>query len=390
MDTALRVGIIGGGFMGEAHARAARSAGAEVVGVLASSPESSQRAARSLGTTAFSSVEELSAAADVVHICSPNGLHAEHVQAVIGAGKHVVCEKPLSTDYESAAALVRAADEAGVVASVPFVYRFHPMVRQARHLVQQGEIGRLLTVRGQYLQDWMLDSGAWNWRVDPAASGASRAFGDIGSHLVDLLEFVAGERIRRLNAITSIAYPERDGHEVTTEDAAALTVEFTGGAIGSLMVSQVNAGRKNALTIELAGTANNIVFEQEKPDELWIGGESSTRVISRDATVLGDDAARLSAVPAGHPMGYVDAFAGFVRDTYAAIQGSAPEGLPRFVDGARANHVIDAVLESARTRQWVDVGEVAGEMVPASPASVSSAAEGPPTLTQPATAKETA
>lgn len=391
MDRALRVGIIGGGFMGEAHARAARSAGAEVIGVLASSQESSQRAARSLGTEAFSSVAELAGAADVVHVCSPNGLHAEHVRAVIRAGKHVVCEKPLSTDHATADGLVREADEAGVVASVPFVYRFHPMVRQARHLVQQGEIGRLLTVRGQYLQDWMLDPSAWNWRVDPAESGASRAFGDIGSHLVDLLEFVAGERIRRLSAITSIAYPERDGHPVSTEDAAALTVEFTGGAIGSIMVSQVNAGRKNALTIELAGTANNIVFEQERPDELWIGGESSTRVISRDATVLGDDAARLSAVPAGHPMGYVDAFAGFVRDTYAAIQGSAPEGLPRFADGARANQVIDAVLESARTRQWVDVGEAAVEShTEASSTQSSSAPASPASVTRPATAKETA
>lgn len=358
MAGVLRAGIIGGGFMGETHARAARSAGAEVVGVLASSPESTDQAAGAMGTTAFSSVEELAAAVDVVHVCSPNGLHAEHVQAVIAAGAHVVCEKPLSTDSQSAAALVRAADDAGVVGAVPFVYRFHPMVRQARNLVQQGQLGRLLTVRGQYLQDWMLDPGAWNWRVDPAVSGASRAFGDIGSHLVDLVEFVAGERIRRLSSTTSIAYTERDRHAVSTEDAVALTVEFPRGAIGSIMVSQVNAGRKNALTIELAGTASNVVFEQEKPEELWIGGEGSTRVISRDSSVLAHDAARLCTVPAGHPMGYIDAFANFVADTYAAIQGNTPDGLPSFADGARANQVIDAVLESARTRQWADLDDV--------------------------------
>lgn len=351
----LKAGIIGGGFMARTHTYAARAAGAEVVGLVSSSPESTRRAAEALDVPASGGVADLVEAADVVHVCSPNGLHAEHVRAVIEAGKHVVCEKPLALDGAEAAELVALAEQAGVVASVPFVYRFHPMARQARGHTVSKALGRLLTVRGAYLQDWMLDPEARNWRVEPGSAGRSRAFGDIGSHLVDLLEFISGERIRRLSASTAIAHPERAGTEVTTEDAAVLVVEMTSGAVGSLMVSQVNAGRKNSLTLELAGTESSVAFDQEHPDELWLGGAEATRVVSRDPGVLGDDAGRLSVVPSGHPMGYRDAFVAFAGDTYAAIAGGHPEGLPTFADGARANRIIDAVLDSAASGQWTEI-----------------------------------
>lgn len=351
----LKAGIIGGGFMARTHTYAARAAGAEVVGLVSSSPESTARAAEALGVPAARDVAEVVEAADVVHVCSPNGLHAEHARAAIQAGKHVVCEKPLALDGAQAAELVTLAERAGVVASVPFVYRFHPMARQARSHTAAGALGRLLTVRGSYLQDWMLDAEARNWRVEPGSAGRSRAFGDIGSHLVDLLEFISGERIRRLNASTTIAHPERAGAEVTTEDAAVLVVEMASGAVGSLMVSQVNAGRKNALTLELAGTESSLAFDQEHPDELWLGGADAARIISRDPGVLSEDASRLSTVPSGHPMGYLDAFVGFARDTYASIAGQRPHGLPTFADGARANLIIDAVLDSAASGQWTDI-----------------------------------
>ena len=351
----LRTGIVGGGFMGRTHTAAARAAGAEVVGVVSSSPERTADASAELGVPAAQSVAALAEAADVVHICSPNGLHAEHVRTVLEAGAHVVCEKPLALDGAEAQDLAELAQRAGVVAAVPFIYRFHPMARQARSYAADGNLGRLLTVRGSYLQDWMLSPEAGNWRVDPESGGRSRAFGDIGSHLVDLVEFVAGERVRRLSAKTAIVHPERGGREVFTEDAAAVIVEMDSGAVGTLTVSQVNAGRKNALTLELAGTESSLTFDQEHPDELWLGGAESSRVISRDAPELSADAHRLSTVPAGHPMGYLDAFAAFVRDTYAVIGGASLEGFPDFNDGARANQIIDAVLASAADGTWIDV-----------------------------------
>lgn len=358
----LKVGIIGGGFMARTHTAAARAAGAEVVGLTSSSPERSAAAAAPLGVEPVAGVEELISRSDVVHVCSPNARHAEHVRAALQAGRHVVCEKPLAVDAEEAAALASLAEEAGVVASVPFVYRFHPMARQAREETASGRVGRLLTVRGAYLQDWLLDAGESNWRVDPQVSGRSRAFGDIGSHLVDLLEFVSGERIVRLSAATAIAHPRRGGVEVVTEDAAALTVELSGGALGSLMVSQVNAGRKNQLTLELAGADGSVFFDQEHPDELWLGRTDGSMTISRDPATMGQDASRLSVVPSGHPMGYLDAFTAFARDTYARIGGEHLPGLPTFADGARANRIIDAVLASAESGAWVDVAPV-GEPV---------------------------
>ncbi|WP_417233284.1 Gfo/Idh/MocA family protein [Arthrobacter sp.] len=355
----LKVGIIGGGFMARTHTRAARAAGAQVVSVLSSRPERSVAAAAALGIDhAAATLDELLERVDVVHVCSPNATHAGHARAVLEAGKHVVCEKPLAIAPEEAAELVDLASRAGVTAAVPFIYRFHPMARQARHEAAGGGIGRLLTVRGDYLQDWMLLERDSDWRVDPTVGGPSRAFADVGSHLVDLLEFVAGERIMKVNARLGIAHPTRGGRPVQTEDAAVCIVEMEGGAIGSLMVSQVNAGRKNALTLELGGTNGSVVFDQEHPDELWLGGRNGSTTLSRDAPSNVEDAVRLSVVPAGHPMGYLDAFNAFVLDTYAAIAGGAPAGLPTFADGLRAAILTSAVLESSRSNSWVDVSTV--------------------------------
>ena len=352
-----RVGIIGGGFMGSVHARSARSAGGEVVAVTASSPESAVRAAERLGVpVAAPSVDALLAEGlDVVHVCSPNGAHLEHALAVIGAGVHVVCEKPLATTTEDAARLVQAAEAAGVVATVPFVYRFHPMAREARDRVKAA--GRLHTVQGSYLQDWLLSDEDDDWRTDSTEGGPSRAFADIGSHLADLLQFVSGERIVRLQALTRTVHPTRRGHPVDTEDAAALVVETESGAIGSLLVSQVAAGHDNDLTIEVSATGGSVRFAQERPDSLWLGGRGESTLLSRGAPQTGEEAARLSIVPGGHPMGYLDAFAAFVRDTYAAIGGAAPVGLPTFADGLRAARLTDAVVRSAASGEWIDTRE---------------------------------
>jgi predicted dehydrogenase len=345
------VGIVGGGFMARTHAHAARAAGAQVTAILSSGPERTALAAAELGVPhAAASLAELIDRSDVVHVCSPNRWHLDQSLAALAADRHVVCEKPLATTAADAQRLVAAAE--GVVATVPFVYRFHPMAREARARIAAGGIGRLLTVRGSYLQDWLLEPGDQNWRVDPAAGGASRAFGDIGSHLVDLLEFVTGDRIVRLAARTQTAHPERGGSQVRTEDAVAVVVETAGGAIGSLLVSQVAAGRKNALQIEVSGSAGAIGFDQERPDELWLGARDASSVLAREA--LSPDAARLSIVPAGHPMGYLDAFTAFARDTYAAIRGERPEGLPLFADGARAAVLTEAVLAAAADDRWID------------------------------------
>jgi predicted dehydrogenase len=361
-STAPRVAFVGGGFMGAVHSRAARAAGGRLVGIAASTPASAQRAASALGIErSYDSVDELlvDESIDIVHICTPNTSHAEYAQAAINAGKHVVCEKPLATSVVAAEHLVSEADRAGVTATVPFVYRYHPMVREARARVRTGALGPLLTIQGAYLQDWLLTETDDDWRVDDKLGGPSRAFADIGSHLCDLVEFVTGDRVARLVASTRTVYSERSSHRaITTEDAVALVVETDTGAIGTLLVSQVAPGRKNRLMIEVAGAVESMVFNQEEPESLWVGRRAGSQLLVRDAEQLSSDAARLSIVPAGHPMGYQDAFTAFVADTYAAVAGHAPEGLPRFADGLRAARVTDAVLTSAATGAWVDVPAV--------------------------------
>jgi predicted dehydrogenase len=359
MPAPLGVGIVGGGFMATVHSRAARAARAHLVGVSSSRPERAVAAAAELGIDgAFASLEELIAdpGIDVVHVTTPNALHAEQALAVIEAGKHVVCEKPLATTVADAVRLADAAASAGVTATVPFVYRFHPLVREARGRFASGETGRLLTVAGSYLQDWLLDSADDNWRVDSAAGGRSRAFADIGSHLVDLIEFVTGDRVSRVAATKRTFFDSRAEHAaITTEDAVAVAVQTAGGAIGTLLVSQAAAGRKNRLHVELSGSAESVVFDQEQPETLWVGRRRGSLLVPRDADQLQPDAARLVTTPAGHPQGYQDAFNAFVADTYAAIAGADPEGLPRFADGLRAARVTDAVIESAESGAWVDV-----------------------------------
>lgn len=360
---AVRAGFIGAGFMATVHSRAARAARAELAGVASSSSTSATRAARSLGVARpYGSVDELLADTeiDVVHVCTPNTTHAHIALAALDAGKHVVCEKPLATSVGDAAALARRAEATGLTATVPFVYRFHPMVREARARVAAGETGRLLSVTGGYLQDWLAEPLADDWRVSSELGGPSRAFADIGSHLVDLLEFVTGDRIARLNATTRTVYGQRaNNHDIATEDLVALVVEMRGGAVGTLLISQVAPGRKNSLVLEIAGTEQSIRFDQERPDELWLGRQVGSQLILRDPDAMSPDAARLSLVPAGHPMGYQDAFNAFVTDSYAAAAnpGEQAEGLPTFADGLRAVRVTAAVLESAASGTWIEVTE---------------------------------
>lgn len=355
----LGVGIVGGGFMAQVHSRSARLAGARLVALSSSSPERAAEAAARYGVeSAVDSFEALLAqdAVDVVHVCTPNGLHAEQAAAALAAGKHVVCEKPLATTVGDAEALVATAADTDRVDAVPFIYRFLPLAREARARIADGSSGTLLTINASYLQDWLLAQTDDNWRVDPTAGGASRAFADIGSHLVDMLEFVTGDRITALAASTRTLFTERSTHQqVTNEDAVALTLRTASGVIGTLLVSQVAPGRKNRLHFEIAGTEQSLVFNGEFPEELWLGRRDNSVLLPRDPDQLGTEARRLSIVPAGHPLGYQNAFDAFVADTYRTIAGEQVDGLPRFADGLRAGRITQAVLDSAAGGEWVEL-----------------------------------
>ena len=207
----LRIGVVGAGFIGAVHARAAQRAGARIVGVAASTPANTEAAAAQLGADrAFADGETLVASPDidVVHVCTPNQLHAPLSELALAAGKHVICEKPLALDLQTAKHLQASARREGAIATVPFVYRFYPLVREARARVANG-IGPVRLIHGTYLQDWLSTEEDDNWRVDPAFAGPSRAFADIGSHWCDLVEFVTGDRLAAVCAELVTALPER-------------------------------------------------------------------------------------------------------------------------------------------------------------------------------------
>src|SRR3954471_14168713 len=202
-DGPVRTAIAGTGFIGGVHARSARLAGGELVGVSASTPARAAAAADALGAQrAFDSSEQLvrDPDVDVVHVCTPNHLHLPLAEAALGAGKHVICEKPLALDAAGAQRLVDAATATGLHCAVPFVYRYYPTVREARERVGSGQTGPLRLLHGTYLQDWLLLPGDGNWRVDERLGGPSRPFADVGSHWCDLAEFVSSHRITRVSA----------------------------------------------------------------------------------------------------------------------------------------------------------------------------------------------
>ncbi|WP_309066918.1 Gfo/Idh/MocA family protein [Microbacterium sp.] len=350
----VRAGFVGGGFMAAVHSRAARAAGARLVGVRSSNLASSQGAADRLGIEmAAETIGEVIAASDIVHICTPNGQHVVQALEALNAGCHVICEKPLATSVEEARMVAGMVDAAGLIGAVPFVYRYHPMVRRARRIVADGQVGDVLTIDGSYLQDWLSNESDTNWRADLALGGSSRAFADIGSHLCDLLEFVTGSRIRAVVARTRTVFPTRNGERVQNEDVVAVLAEMGDGALATLLVSQLAPGRKNGLVLELHGTRRSMRFEQENPEQLWLGAADGSQLLMRDPQAAGDRG--LSLLPPGHPMGYQDAFNAFVADVYAATRGESPDGMPTFADGARAAVLTEAVLASAQSGAWVEV-----------------------------------
>jgi len=363
----MRVAMIGYGFMGAAHSQGWRVAPRffdlpafpELSLIVGRNGEAVAAAGEKWGwnesaTDWRSAIERDDI--DIIDIVTPGDSHAEIAIAALEAGKHVICEKPLATDSADAERLVARADERGLVGTVPFVYRYHPMVREARARVARGELGALLSLSGAYLQDWLLSDADDDWRVDSASGGPSRAFADIGSHLCDLIEFVSGDRIVRLAAVTRTVYRERAEHrDIATEDIAGVVVQTAAGAIGTLLVSQLAPGRKNRLTFELSGSDASVAFDQENPELLWLGRRDGSGLLLRDPAALAPDAARISTLPAGHPMGYQDAFNAFVADSYALVRGEHPEGVPLFADGLRAVRLTEAVLASAASGAWIEV-----------------------------------
>jgi predicted dehydrogenase len=373
----IKAAVVGTGFIGVVHVEALRRLGIEVTGIVGSTPERAAEKAKAAGLPApYPSFEAMLAdpAVEVVHLTTPNRLHFEQARAALAAGKHVVCEKPLGMDSTETAELVRLAEQSGLVHAVNFNIRFYAQCQAARARVQAGEIGDVRLITGGYLQDWLLLDTDWNWRLDPAEGGSLRAVGDIGSHWLDLVQFITGRRVEAVMADLTTFIPIRKqptgpvetfssgsaGETVDTtmetEDAAGILLRLTGGARAVLTVSQVSAGRKNRLSWEIDGSEAALAWHSEAPEELWIGHrERPNERLLREA---GD-------YPPGHAEGFPDTFKHLYRAVYRAVAAGGPPAdpdYPTFADGHDEALIADAIERSHAEQRWVSVAPVPQEV----------------------------
>ena len=350
----MKAAVIGTGFMGAVHGQALQANGIDITGFSGSSLIKAESIASTFkGAQGFANVEQLlDTKPDVLHVCTPNATHLEYAKLAIERGINVIVEKPLATSLNDASELLSLAGQVQVTA-VPFVYRYNAMVLELRKRIQANKTNNLWLLHGSYLQDWLAESMTTNWRSNSAAGGPTRAFGDIGVHWFDLMEFVTGQRVTKLNAHMAKV------HDSDTEDGALVTFETDAGAVGSTVISQASAGRSNRLWFSFDGTEESYSFDQEHPETGWVGTLGDNRVVRRDPNQQSGLSVRSNSLPAGHPQGYQTCFNDFVADVYSSLEGAPQsEVLPTFQDGFRAAQLADAVMQSVKSNGWVEVGNV--------------------------------
>ncbi len=372
--------VIGSGFIGTVHIEALRRLGVQVHGLLGSTAQRGAVSAERLGVPrAYASLDELldDDRVEVVHVTSPNHLHHPQVKAILAAGRHVVCEKPLAMTSQESAELVRLAAESGRINAVNFNIRFYPLNQHVADLARDRRLGEIRLVSGHYFQDWLLLDTDWNWRLEPALGGSLRAVGDIGSHWLDLVAFMTGLRITEVMADLHTFIPTRRqpagpvetfsteraadtvAREIGTEDIATILLRFENGARGTVAISQLSPGRKNSLEYEIDGSAAAVAWDSEQPDQLWIGHrEAANEILIRNPALLGAAGQAAAALPGGHVEGFADTFRALFRAVYADVGADARTdrpSYPTFADGHDEMLVGDAIAASSREGRWVSV-----------------------------------
>ncbi|RVU24730.1 Gfo/Idh/MocA family oxidoreductase [Sandaracinomonas limnophila] len=378
----IKVGIVGTGFIGPAHIEALRRLpNVEVAALCEVTIELAEAKAKQLGIPRWYTFDELLKQEDIqsVHICTPNFLHYSQSKAALLAGKHVVCEKPLAKDLHEAEELVALAKESGKVNAVHFNLRYYPLVRQMKTMREKGDLGEIYSIIGSYLQDWLFYATDYNWRLEPDKSGDSRAIADIGSHLMDIIEYITGLKTTEVMADFNTVHPIRKKPlkpvetysgkmlnpedyadvQINTEDTAHVLLRFSNGNKGTITVSQVSAGRKNQLKLEISGSNKTFAFNSERPNEVWIGNrDQANQVLMKDPSLVYPEARDIITFPGGHNEGFPDTSKQLFKEVYAAIEaGKQPENptFPTFADGYRELLICEKILESTRKQAWVKI-----------------------------------
>jgi len=380
--TKIGAAVIGTGFIGSVHIQALRRLGVNVRGVLGSSPDRGQARAAELGVPkAYATLDDLLAddAIDVVHVTSPNHAHYPQVKAVLGAGKHVVCEKPLAMTSAQSAEMMELAKASGKVAAVCYNVRFYALNQQAHGMVHAGDLGDIRFVTGHYHQDWLAKETDWNWRLESAMGGELRSVGDIGTHWLDLTSFITGLKAEAVFAELSTFFPERqkpvgpvetfssavgetETAKVDTDDAAMIIIRYAGGARGVMSTSQVNMGRKNSLQWDIAGSKASAAWDNETPEHLFIGHrDEPNQALMRDFSLMNATGTAAAALPPGHVEGFADSFFGLFRAVYSDVVASGRQTdstWATFEDGHYEMQFCEAVLRSARESRWINLSDV--------------------------------
>jgi predicted dehydrogenase len=381
------VGLIGGGFIGKVHAEALRRLGyVEVVAIAEANRKMAEEKAEELSIPkAYSDYRDILKDKDVdsIHVLTPNVFHYKMSKEGLEAGKHVICEKPLSMNSGESSDLLKTARHSGLVHAICHNMRYYPLVKQAREMVKSGDVGDIRLIHGHYLQDWLFLDTDYNWRLEASLGGKSRAVADIGTHWLDMVQHVSGQKVKSVYADLTTFIPVRkkpkkevatyvvqdmkpgdyENVRIDTEDHGSILLRFSGGAKGVLVACQVCAGRKNFVHFEINGTKRTLEWNGEQPNHMWIGerGKYNGEFI-KDPSIMAPEAGMYAGAPCGLGEGYLDTFKSIFGDIYGWLREGkkmddekAP--FPTFATGHLELSIVDAVLESARKGQWVDVRE---------------------------------
>jgi predicted dehydrogenase len=378
----INMGMVGGGpgsFIGRVHYMAAVLDGQIelVCGAFSSSPEKSKITGaeyflppeRVYGT--YQEMIEKEAGLpegvrmDFISIVTPNHLHYEPAKLAMESGFHVVCDKPLALDSDEAEVMVRIKEETGMFFALTHTYSGYPMVKEARKLVQDGKLGKIRKVVVEYPQGWLSEPLEQtghvqaSWRGDPQRSGKTCCVGDIGTHAFHLAEYVTGLKADELMSDLTTLVPNR-----VLDDDANMLLHFRGGARGVLYASQISAGEENAIRLRVYGEKGGLEFNQMEPNTLVIKWHDRPMEVRRTGTGFVSDIAKYNTrVPAGHPEGYIEAFANIYRNAATCIQsiieGTEPpveaEDFPTIYDGLRGMKFVDKAVESSEIKSWVEL-----------------------------------
>jgi predicted dehydrogenase len=380
----INTAIVGLGFMGRTHIQALRRLGINIAGIAGITETEAKSTAEDLGIPRwYQNYDEVlkDKTVTAVHLCTPNYLHYQQAKLALMAGKHVLCEKPLALTPKESSELIELMKKNDLIGAVNYNLRFYPICQEAKSRVLSGELGETYLIHGAYLQDWLFYKSDWNWRLEPGQGGKLRVVADIGTHWMDLVTYITGlqidsvfadfstihkKRLRPVSDVETFAGKEKQNsssNEVTieTEDVAVILFRFNNGALGNVTLSQVAAGRKNYFWWEISGSKTAMRWDQENPNELWIGHrDQPNQILPKDPSLLNAEIRNSAGYPGGHAEGYPDTFVQVFKNFYSAVNlGKIPE-VPLFAtfeDGHKEMLLCEAVSRSAREQRWVKLNE---------------------------------